>query len=68
MKQQWADKYGSRWYLHRDGRPPHDDEDDYRWNGFRWVKEDYELKEDKIISLRDINKEFDEACKRMESQ
>lgn len=28
-KRQWADKYGSRWYLHKDGRPPHDDDNDY---------------------------------------
>ncbi len=37
---QWADSYGSRWYLYRDGKPPLDDDDDYRWNGTQWVRED----------------------------
>lgn len=34
---QWADGYGARWYLHYDGRPPHDDDNDYRWDGRQWV-------------------------------
>ena len=47
MKRQWADKYGSRWYLHYDGKPPHDDNDDYGWNGSQWVKmDDEELTKD----------------------
>ena len=38
-KRQWADKYGAQWYLHYDGIPPHDDDQDYEWDGFRWVPE-----------------------------
>jgi hypothetical protein len=38
MVRQWADKYGSQWYKHYDGHPPHDDNNDYEWNGFQWVK------------------------------
>lgn len=40
---EWADGYGASWYKHYDGTPPHDDDSDYYWNGFQWVKEDYEL-------------------------
>lgn len=25
----WVDQYGARWYLHFDGKPPHDDDNDY---------------------------------------
>ena len=25
-------KYGPRWYLYKDGRPPLDDDRDYAWN------------------------------------
>lgn len=39
---QWADQYGPRWYLHYDGRPPFDDDQDYRWNGFQWEVIDYD--------------------------
>ena len=39
-KRQWADQYGSQWYKHRDGRPPLDDDNDYRWNGSEWVIDD----------------------------
>ena len=39
---QWADGYGSRWYLHRDGRPPSDDDNDYCWNGVQWARLDDE--------------------------
>lgn len=42
MKRQWADGYGARWYLHYDGRPPHDDDRDYRWTGSQWVPDDAE--------------------------
>lgn len=41
-RRQWADGYGSRWYLHRDGRPPHDDDNDYVWRGSQWVRMDDE--------------------------
>ena len=37
IKRQWADKYGSQWYKHYDGKPPHDEEEDYYWDGFYWV-------------------------------
>lgn len=37
IKRQWADKYGSRWYLHRDGKPPHDDDNSYRWHNGQWT-------------------------------
>lgn len=37
-KRQWADQYGSQWYKHYDGKPPLDDDNDYYWNGFTWVK------------------------------
>lgn len=43
MKRQWADKYGSQWYLHYDGHPPHDDENDYFWTGHQWAVEDDNL-------------------------
>lgn len=62
-KRQWADKYGAQWYLHYDGKPPHDDDDDYRWDGFQWIKKDCT-----IVSLRDINEKFDAACRQEESQ
>lgn len=39
-KRQWADQYGSQWYKHYDGKPPHDDDNDYRWDGFSWSKID----------------------------
>jgi hypothetical protein len=43
MARQWADGYGSQWYRHYDGRPPHDSDDDYRWNGTQWILDnDYE--------------------------
>ena len=35
-KRQWADQYGSQWYRHYDGRPPHDDDNDYEWTGSHW--------------------------------
>lgn len=25
-------RYGPRWYLHKDGRPPEDDDNTYVWN------------------------------------
>ena len=34
---QWADQYGPQWYLHRDGTPPHDSDDDYYWTGVQWA-------------------------------
>lgn len=49
LRRQWADQYGSRWYLHHDGTPPHDDDHDYIWHKQlrRWVRadmyEDFEL-------------------------
>jgi hypothetical protein len=36
----WADQYGARWYLHRDGTPPHDDEESYVWTGSQWALAD----------------------------
>lgn len=39
---QWSDKYGAQWYLHWDGIPPQDDDNDYCWNGSEWVADDYE--------------------------
>jgi hypothetical protein len=36
-RRQWADKYRARWYLHYDGTPPHDDDQDYEWTGTQWV-------------------------------
>jgi hypothetical protein len=44
-RRQWADQYGSRWYLYRDGTPPRDDDQDYRWTGFRWELIDYDDEE-----------------------
>ena len=38
MVRQWADRYGSQWYKHYDGIPPHDDDSDYEWTGSYWVK------------------------------
>lgn len=37
---QWADQYGARWYLHRDGTPPRDDDRDYVWRDGQWVPMD----------------------------
>lgn len=46
-KRQWADQYGARWYLHRDGTPPHDDDTDYVWKHGQWVPLDlYEDEDD----------------------
>jgi hypothetical protein len=42
MKKQWADKYGARWYLHYDGKPPIDDDNDYYWTGLQWAVYEYE--------------------------
>jgi hypothetical protein len=36
----WADQYGALWYLHRDGTPPHDDDQDYVWTGVQWAVAD----------------------------
>jgi len=48
MKRKWADQYGSRWYLHYDGRPPHDEDQDYYWTGSQWVSEDEREKQNEI--------------------
>ncbi len=37
-KRQWADNYGSQWYKHYAGKPPHDDDNDYVWNGTHWER------------------------------
>jgi len=37
-KRQWADQYGSQWYKHYDGTPPHDDDNDYVWTGAYWER------------------------------
>jgi hypothetical protein len=50
-KRQWADQYGARWYLHRDGRPPHDDDDDYVWKHNQWTRVDESENEDDIDDL-----------------
>jgi hypothetical protein len=36
---QWSDGYGPKWYLHRDGTPPRDDDRDYIWDRefHQWV-------------------------------
>lgn len=34
---QWGDRYGSHWYLHYDGTPPRDDDNDYVWTGTQWA-------------------------------
>jgi len=41
-KRQWADQYGSKWYLHKDGTPPRDDDHDYFWHRDlqQWVRAD----------------------------
>jgi hypothetical protein len=49
MARQWADGYGARWYLHRDGTPPRDDDNDYYWTGVQWAllfDEDEDEKDD----------------------
>lgn len=33
-------RYGPRWYLHRDGRPPADDDNSYVWTGTQWAIDD----------------------------
>lgn len=45
-KKQWADRYGAQWYLHYDGIPPIDDYNDYTWNGFQWVIDNRDDKND----------------------
>lgn len=37
---QYDPKYGTRWYLYKDGRPPENDNSDYTWNGFQWVRDE----------------------------
>jgi hypothetical protein len=46
MARQWADGYGPRWYLHRDGKPPHDDDGDYAWRYGQWVPANDEDEDD----------------------
>lgn len=49
-KKQWSDGYKAQWYLHYDGRPPIDDDNDYLWNGFQWIPLDAdEDDEDDVI-------------------
>lgn len=38
-QRQWADKYGPQWYLHKDGRPPLDDDNSYYWTGHHWARD-----------------------------
>jgi hypothetical protein len=33
-------RYGPRWYLHRDGRPPEEDDRAYVWRDGCWVPVD----------------------------
>jgi len=37
MTRQLSDRYGPRWYLHYDGVPPVDDDNDYYWTGVQWA-------------------------------
>jgi hypothetical protein len=50
MERQWADDYGSRWYLHYDGHPPDDDDRDYQWTGAQWVPDDEEEDADEPLA------------------
>jgi hypothetical protein len=52
-KRQWADKYGSRWYLHYDGRPPHDDDNDYVWRNGQWQLDEPELTDAEETALEE---------------
>ncbi len=37
---QYDHRYGIRWYLYKDGRPPLNDDNDYVWTAFQWVVEE----------------------------
>lgn len=39
-KRQWADSYGPKWYLYKDGTPPRNDDNNYIWTGRQWEKSD----------------------------
>ena len=41
-----SSRYGAQWYKHKDGVPPEDDDNDYLWNGFQWVVDNWEDREE----------------------